>query len=97
MSFNKWTYKEDVVYMIYSKYYSAMKKEWNNAICSSMDVPRDDHTKWNMSDRERQIWYHLYMESKIWYKQTYLENRNRLIAIENKLLVTKRERDGGIN
>ena len=35
-------------------YYSAIKKEWNNAICSNMDGPRDYHTK---SDRERQISY----------------------------------------
>ena len=33
------------------------KKEWNNAICSNMDGPRDYHTKWNKSDRERQISY----------------------------------------
>ena len=38
-------------------YYSAIKKEWNNAICSSMDGPRDDHTKWNKSERGRQIPY----------------------------------------
>ena len=29
-----------------------------------MDGPRDYHTKWSKSDRERQIWYHLYVESK---------------------------------
>ena len=33
----------------------AIKKEWNNAICSNMDGPRDYHTKWSKSDRERQI------------------------------------------
>ena len=27
------------------EYYSAIKKEGNNAICSSMDGPRDNHTK----------------------------------------------------
>jgi len=30
------------------------KEEWNNAICSNMDRPRDDHIKW--SERERQGW-----------------------------------------
>ena len=33
--------------------------EWlnnnNNASCSNMDVPREYHSKWNKSDRERQI------------------------------------------
>ena len=36
-------------------------KEWNNAIHSNMDRPRDYHTKWNKSDRERQIKYIAYM------------------------------------
>ena len=27
------------------EYYSAIKKEWNNAICSNMNGPRDYHTK----------------------------------------------------
>ena len=40
------------------------KKEWNNAICSFMDGPRDYHSKWSMSDTERQISYHFYVESK---------------------------------
>ena len=33
------------------------KKEWNNAICSNMDGPRDFHTKLSKPDRERQISY----------------------------------------
>ena len=39
------------------EYYSAIKKEWNNAICSNMDGPRDYHIKWSKSERERQIPY----------------------------------------
>ena len=35
----------------------AHKKEWNNAMCSSMDGHRDDHTTWNKSGGERQIPY----------------------------------------
>ena len=34
----------------------------------------------------------LTVESKKRYKGTYLQNRNRLMDIENKLMVTKRER-----
>ena len=42
------------------------------------------------------IWYQLYMESeKKCYKWAYLENRNRLIDIENKLIATKGKRGGG--
>ena len=33
------------------------KKEWNNSICSNMVEPRDHHTKWSKSERERQIPY----------------------------------------
>ena len=48
------------------EYYSAIKKEQNNAICSNMDGPRDSHTEWSKSDTERQISYDisLYVESK---------------------------------
>ena len=37
------------------------------------------------------IWYHLYVESEIWHKWTYLQNRNRLTDIVNKLMGTKGE------
>ena len=32
-------------YIYTMEYYSAIKKERNNAICSNMDGPRDHHTK----------------------------------------------------
>ena len=74
------------------EYYSAIK--WNNVTCSDMDEPRYYCTKWNKSDRERLIWYHIHVESKMRHKWTYLQNRNRLTDIENKLMVTKGERGG---
>ena len=79
------------------EYYSAIKKEWNNAIYSNMDGPRDYHTKWSKSERERQISYDIaYMWNlKKGYKWTYLQNRNRLIDIENKLVATKGEEGEG--
>ena len=63
-----------------------------------MGGPGDYHTKWSKSDRERQISYDLtYMRNllKKWYKQTYLQNRNRHTDLENELMVTSRERLGG--
>ena len=62
------------------EYYSAIKREWNHAICSNMDGPRDYHTKWSESDRERQIPYDItYMWNlKIRHKWTILRNRSRL-------------------
>ena len=38
-------------------YNPVVKKEWNNAICSNMDEPRDYHTKRNKSERQKQIPY----------------------------------------
>ena len=38
------------------------------------------------------------MESKKkWYKRTYLQNRNKVTDIENKLMVTRGEKEGRIN
>ena len=45
--------KEDVVH-IYNGILLSHKK-LNNAICSNMDGPRDDHTKWSKSVSKRQI------------------------------------------
>ena len=49
--------KEDLFSGVPSPKCTLGKKEWNNAICSNMDGPRDYHTKWNKSDRKRQIPY----------------------------------------
>lgn len=41
------------------------------------------------------IWCLVYAESKKQYKLIYLQNKNRPTDTENKLIVTKREREGG--
>ena len=56
MSVDRGMDKEDVVH-IYNGIYSAIKKEWNKAICRNMNWPRDYHTKWNKPGRERKISY----------------------------------------
>ena len=48
--------KEDVVH-IYNGVLFSYKKEWNNAICSNMDGPRECHAEWSKSDREGEISY----------------------------------------
>ena len=50
--------KKDVVYINTMKYYSVIK-EWNNAICNNMDVPKDYHIKWSKSERETQMPYNI--------------------------------------
>ena len=65
-----------------------------------MDGPRDCHTEWSKSDRERQISYditYMWNLKKKSYKWTYLQNGNRVTDVENKLMVTKGKRRGGIN
>ena len=48
----------------------------DSAICSNMDGPRDDHTKWSKSEKERQIpnditymWNLKYDTNELIYKQ----------------------------
>ena len=36
------------------------EKEWNNAMCSNMAGPRDDHTKKMRQRKTNIMWYHLY-------------------------------------
>ena len=38
---------------IHTLEYTQSQKEWSNAIRSNMDGPRDHHTKWSKSDKER--------------------------------------------
>ena len=75
---------------IYMNITHALKEEWNNAICSNMDGPRDYHTRWSKSEKDK-YFHHLYVEYKKWYKWAYLQNRNRLTDTENKIMVTKRK------
>ena len=44
MSIDRGMDKEDVVH-VYNGILLSHKNEWNNAICSNMDRPRDEHTK----------------------------------------------------
>ena len=90
MSINRGMDKEDVVH-IYNELLLSHKKGWNTAICSNLDGFRDCHTEWSKSDRERQISYAIaYMWNlKRGYKWTYLQNRNRVVDVENKLMVTR--------
>ena len=54
-STDEWIKKRWYTYTV--EYYSAIKKEWNFAICNNMDGLGGYFAKWNKSDRERQILY----------------------------------------
>ena len=42
--------------LIYKRILFRYKTEWNNVICSNMDGPRDYHTKWSKSEKDK---YHM--------------------------------------
>ena len=67
------------------------KKERHSAICRDVDGPRACHTEWSKSEREKQILYiNAYMWNlEKWYKWPYLQSRNRVTNIENKLMDIK--------
>ena len=51
MSIKRGVDKEDVVH-IYNGILLTHQKEWDNAICSNMNEPRECYTEWSKSDRE---------------------------------------------
>ena len=61
-----------ICYIHTMEYYSAIKKEWNNAIYRNMDGSEDYHTKWSKT-KERQISYN------IAYKWNLKKGTNELI------------------
>ena len=92
---NRWMDKEDVVYM-HNGILHSHKKEWNNAICSSVEWPRDTISN-EISQTEKDKYHMMSLICGIfkkWYKWTYLQNRNRLTDIENKPMVTKGDSGG---
>ena len=61
-----------------------------------MDGLSDYHTKWSKSEGKKEmiwydIWYHLYMEFKIWHKKSLSWNNDRLTDIDNQTVVAQGE------
>ena len=77
------------------------KKDWNHVICSNMDRPWDDPTKWSQSDKDKYhmiITYMWNLKEKQRYKWIYIQNRNRLTDFKNTFMITKGEMwQGGLN
>ena len=70
-------WKRKTWYIYTMEYYSALKKEWNNAICSNMNGARDYHSEWSKSKKNK---YHMNI--------TYMWN---LIKIIQKNLFIKQK------
>ena len=80
-------------------YNGIFKKEWNNAICGNMDGLRDYHAECSKADRKRQIWYDIISMSNLKKKKKIEMNlftkQKQTHRLQNKLMVTKRERGRG--
>ena len=87
-STEEWIKKMSYIYTV--EYYSAIKK---NKIfpfaATGMDLEIIILSEVSQTEKTNIMWYCLYVESKIWHRWTYLQNRNRLTDIENKLMVTE--------
>ena len=92
MSINRWMDKDVVYICIYicSVYmnihiYIHTHTQWNISheimplAATWMDLEISILSEVNQANI---VWYHLYVESKKWYKWTYLQNRKRLIHIK---------------
>ena len=66
------------------------KKQWNNAICTNIDGPRDDRIKWSKSERERQILYDItYMWNLKYDTKEFIYEKEVDSHIENRFMVAK--------
>ena len=87
------------------EYYPIIEKNELMLFTATMDGPRDYYTKWRSQiekDKYHMIslicdicgMWNLCMSNllKKLYKLPYLQNRNRLTDVVNKLMITKRER-----
>ena len=84
MLIDRWMDKEGMVH-IYNGILLSHKKKWNKAICSNMCTTRGYHINWNKSEKDKYHMVYLYIDSKIWHKWTWLQNRSRLTDIETGL------------
>ena len=82
MFIDRWMDKEDVEYIDNGILLSHKKNEIMPFAEAWMDLEILRVSE--VSQTKTNIWYCLHVESKIWYKWTYLQNRNRLTDMKSK-------------
>ena len=88
--------KEDVAH-IYNGVLLSHKKEQNWVICRDVDGPRDCHTDWSKSEREKQVSYiNAYMWNLENGRWTGLQSRNWDMDVENKCIDTNGGKRRGV-
>ena len=89
--------KEDVVH-IYNGILLSHKKEWNNAICSNMDGPRDYHTKWSQKEKDKYHMISLICGISNMTQMNLSKKQKQTLRHREQIVVAKgdrgRERDG---
>ena len=95
MSISRWMDKEYVVY-IYICNWVLLRYRKNLVICDNMDGSRGHCTKWNESDKENLVWYHM-LNLKNKTKEPTKPNENRLISTEKKWVFIRGEGAWGQN
>ena len=53
--------------------YNGIFSQQNNVICSNIDATRDYHTKQSKSEKDKYLWYHLYVKAKILHNESIHE------------------------
>ena len=89
----------EIVVHIYNRLLLNFKKECIWVSLNEVDEPRAYCTEWNKSERERQIMYinMCVWNLERWYWWTYFQGGNGDSDIENRLVDTVWEGDGGTN
>ena len=82
------------MWYIYNGILLSHKKEQNWVICRDENGPRKCHMEWSKSEIEkRTLFINIYMWNlEKWYRWSYLQSRNRDIAVENKYTDTNEGR-----
>ena len=95
-STEKWI--KEMWYVYTKEYYAAIKKNKILPLAVTwIDIEIIILSEVSLKEKDKYHMILFYMKSKNIYKWTYLQNRNRLADIENKLVVTTGEGRRGIN